>query len=132
MPGGDGSGPMGMGPMTGRAAGFCAGYGVPGYMNAYGRGGWGRGMGWGRGRGWGRGMGRGRGYGVAGVAPAWGGAAYGAPAYGYSPAWPAGGMAAAPSRESQVAMLNDHAQALEQQLEDIRAEIAGLQKEQDE
>jgi len=33
MPGGDGTGPMGMGPMTGRAAGFCAGYGVPGYMN---------------------------------------------------------------------------------------------------
>ncbi|MBN1863537.1 MAG: DUF5320 domain-containing protein [Victivallales bacterium] len=33
MPGGDGTGPMGMGSMTGRAAGFCAGYGVPGYMN---------------------------------------------------------------------------------------------------
>ena len=26
MPRGDGTGPMGMGPMTGRAAGFCAGY----------------------------------------------------------------------------------------------------------
>jgi len=33
MPGGDGSGPAGMGPMTGRAAGYCAGYPVPGYMN---------------------------------------------------------------------------------------------------
>jgi len=33
MPGGDGTGPMGMGSMTGRAAGFCAGYGVPGFMN---------------------------------------------------------------------------------------------------
>ncbi len=33
MPWGDGTGPMGMGPMTGRGAGFCAGYGVPGYMN---------------------------------------------------------------------------------------------------
>ncbi len=33
MPGGDGTGPAGLGPMTGRAAGFCAGYGVPGYMN---------------------------------------------------------------------------------------------------
>lgn len=50
MPGGDGTGPMGMGPMTGRVAGYCAGYGVPGFMNTTpGRGGWGRGGGgWGR------------------------------------------------------------------------------------
>jgi len=33
MPWGDGTGPMGRGPMTGRAAGFCAGYAVPGYAN---------------------------------------------------------------------------------------------------
>jgi hypothetical protein len=33
MPFGDGTGPAGMGPMTGRAAGLCAGYPVPGYMN---------------------------------------------------------------------------------------------------
>jgi hypothetical protein len=33
MPRGDRTGPMGMGPMTGRAAGYCAGYPVPGYMN---------------------------------------------------------------------------------------------------
>jgi len=33
MPFGDGTGPAGMGPMTGRAAGFCAGYPMPGYMN---------------------------------------------------------------------------------------------------
>jgi len=33
MPFGNGTGPAGMGPMTGRAAGFCAGYRVPGYMN---------------------------------------------------------------------------------------------------
>ena len=88
MPGGDGSGPMGMGPMTGRAAGFCAGYGVPGYMNAYGRGGMGRGMGMGRGRGWGRGMGWGRGGWGAGVAPALGQPAYGAPACCRRPRWP--------------------------------------------
>lgn len=53
MPGGDGTGPGGLGPMTGRAAGFCAGYPTPGYMNPVGgRGyrGWGRGGGWGRGR----------------------------------------------------------------------------------
>ncbi|NOX97263.1 MAG: DUF5320 domain-containing protein, partial [Nitrospirae bacterium] len=28
MPGGDGTGPMGLGSRTGRAAGFCAGYPV--------------------------------------------------------------------------------------------------------
>ncbi len=57
MPGGDRTGPMGMGPRTGRAAGFCAGYDVPGFANpAYG---WGGGMGWGRGRGYGGGLGRG-------------------------------------------------------------------------
>ncbi|HUW32166.1 MAG TPA: DUF5320 domain-containing protein [Planctomycetota bacterium] len=33
MPAGDGTGPLGFGPMTGRAAGFCAGYPMPGYMN---------------------------------------------------------------------------------------------------
>ena len=49
MPGGDRNGPFGAGPMTGRAAGYCAGYSVPGYMTP-GRG-YGLGMGWGRGRG---------------------------------------------------------------------------------
>ena len=53
MPRGDGTGPMGMGPMTGRAAGYCAGYPAPGYVNpTHGRG---FGFGRGRGRGWGRG-----------------------------------------------------------------------------
>ena len=58
MPRGDGTGPGGMGPMTGRAAGYCAGYSVPGFMNPVGGrgfGGWGRGRGGGGGRGWGRG-----------------------------------------------------------------------------
>jgi len=74
MPGGDGTGPGGMGPMTGRAAGFCAGYSMPGYANPVG----GRGMGMGWGRGFrGGGFGRGRGFG-------WAGAGYGSPAYGYA------------------------------------------------
>jgi hypothetical protein len=85
MPFGDGTGPAGMGPMTGRAAGFCAGYPMPGYMNpAAGRSGFygvgapvvgpygaGYGMPYGgqinfwlrRGFGFGRGFGRGRGWG---------------------------------------------------------------------
>jgi hypothetical protein len=41
MPFGNGTGPAGLGPMTGRAAGYCAGYSVPGYMNPIpGRAGW--------------------------------------------------------------------------------------------
>lgn len=66
MPGGDRTCPAGMGPMTGRCAGFCAGYAVPGYANPVG--GRGYGMGLGRGRGIGRGRGFGRGFGWAGVA----------------------------------------------------------------
>ena len=68
MPRGDGTGPQGLGTMTGRAAGYCAGYGVPGYINPVaGRGQTPAGffgpryeMRYGRGRGFGRGFGRGR------------------------------------------------------------------------
>ena len=61
MPRGDRTGPAGMGPMTGRQAGYCAGYNMPGYMNpVYGRGRGGMGRGLGRGRG---GLGRGMGFG---------------------------------------------------------------------
>ena len=60
MPRGDRTGPDGMGPMTGRAAGYCAGYPVPGFQNAP----WGRAFRGGRGGGrGGRGGGPGRGMG---------------------------------------------------------------------
>jgi hypothetical protein len=79
MPGFDGTGPAGMGPMTGGARGWCyadrpriASYGPyrrpypaqarPNVAFGYGRPGWGMGRGFrGRGRGivWGRGRGRG-------------------------------------------------------------------------
>lgn len=60
MPRGDGTGPMGMGAMSGRAAGYCAGFGMPGYANpAPGRG---FGMGFGRGGGFGGRGGGGRGW----------------------------------------------------------------------
>lgn len=55
MPRGDRTGPLGMGPKTGRAAGFCAGSDRPGFMNPAGGG-----MGFGRGAGGGGGRGRGR------------------------------------------------------------------------
>jgi hypothetical protein len=61
MPKGDRTGPMGTGSMTGRGAGYCAGFGAPGYANTtvrgFGRGpqrvsgSWGGGFG-GAGRGW--------------------------------------------------------------------------------
>jgi len=59
MPGGNGTGPMGMGSMTGRAAGFCAGFGTPGYANAPARRGFG--VGYGRAREF-RGRNAGRGF----------------------------------------------------------------------
>jgi len=50
MPGGDGTGPLGLGSMTGRGLGHCAGYNRPGYANPrFGRGWFGRGRGRGRG-----------------------------------------------------------------------------------
>lgn len=53
MPNGDRTGPAGTGPMTGRGAGFCAGFAAAGYANPVG----GRGMGM-QGCGGGRGRGR--------------------------------------------------------------------------
>ncbi len=52
MPRGDRTGPNGAGPMTGRGAGFCAGFGMPGFMNpgckSFSGPGFGRGRGFGR------------------------------------------------------------------------------------
>ncbi len=78
MAGGNGTGPEGRGPMTGRGLGYCTGHTNPGFTRGipmgkeygYGRGynrGNGRGSGYGRGNGrgsgYGRGNGRGSGYG---------------------------------------------------------------------
>jgi hypothetical protein len=122
MPGGDGTGPMGMGPMTGRAAGYCAGYAVPGYVNPVG----GRGYpGWGRGGG---GRGRRNWFRATGMP---GFVRFGA---GVPPTYGAGvypGVAAAPSRELQIKTLTEQARFLEQQLEEIRAAVAELETESD-
>lgn len=59
MPRGDRTGPTGAGPMTGHAAGYCAGFAAPGYANFGGGRGRRRGVGGGRGMGFGRGIGRG-------------------------------------------------------------------------
>ena len=128
MPGGDGTGPGGMGPMTGRAAGFCAGYSVPGYANPVG--GRGMGMGWGRGRGggFGRGFGRGRaGYGL----PAYGSAvnpyAYGGAVNPYA----YGGVPFAPTIAPQQELdgLKGQAEYLEDALDGIKKRIEELESQ---
>ena len=65
MAGGDKRGPRGMGPMTGRGLGYCAGYDRPGYQAdaAPAGGGYVRGQGYGHGYGQGFRHGAGRGYG---------------------------------------------------------------------
>lgn len=91
MPRGNGTGPMGLGPMTGRAAGYCAGFPVPGFMNpvggrlGLGRGWFGRGRAFGPYYGWGRFTGMPYGYG--GMSYGYGRLPYGgfAQPYGYPP-----------------------------------------------
>jgi len=103
MPRGDGTGPAGMGPMTGRGAGYCAGYAAPGFA----RPGFGRGMGMGfrRGRG---------GYRMQ----------YMPPVYPDNPAPPAVDM----TPEENVQMLKNQAAQLSQTLENINKQIAELEK----
>jgi hypothetical protein len=125
MPRGDGTGPAGMGPMTGRAAGYCAGYPVAGYMNPVGgRGFWGRGRGGGRGRrncfyatglpGWAR---AGLGY------PAWGGAV----ASPYAPYGAPLGPAIAP--EQEITGLKQQAEYFQNALDEIKKRMEQLEAE---
>ncbi len=109
MPLGDRTGPAGLGPMTGRAAGYCAGYSGPGYMNPVPGRGFGRG--WGKGFGWGRGFGWGAGY------------PYGAH-YGYAAPYPAYSEKISPQQE--ITMLSEQAKALENELEAVKKKIKEL------
>ena len=124
MPGGDRTGPAGMGSMTGRAAGHCAGYAAPGYANpAGGRGFWGRARGGGGGRG-GRGW---RNQFYATGLTGWQRAAMGYPAFGGGV--PAGVPypAPAPSGEQQLDALKGQAEYFEDTLEGIRKRIEELE-----
>jgi len=123
MPGGDRTGPIGMGPMTGRAAGYCAGYPMPGYMNPVGgRGFWG----WGRGRGGGRGW---RNWFHATGLTGWQRAAMGYPAGGTVPPTAAFAAPFGPtmSTEQQLDGLKGQAEYFEDALEGIRKRIAELE-----
>ncbi len=126
MPWGDRTGPRGLGPMTGRALGYCSGYDTPGYTKGPGMG---FGRGWGGGRGWGRG--RGLGYGRA-----WGGG-YRSPVY--APAYTSYTPGVIPqiSPENQLSMLKQEKSYLESEmngikssLDDISKRIAELEKEE--
>jgi hypothetical protein len=127
MPWGDGTGPRGYGPMTGRGAGYCAGYNVPGYANPVGgRGfgcGFGRGRGFGRGFGWGRGFGRGYGY----YEPSYYPPPTYAPTVTYDPG--AAPVYQAPSPDQERDYLERLVKDLEKELEDVKSRIKELAKE---
>lgn len=109
--------------MTGRAAGYCAGYPVPGFMNPVGgRGYWG----WGRGGGgWGR-----RNWFYATGLTGWQRAGLGTPAYGVPPVYPAPYAApfgSAATREQQLDALKGQAEYFEDALDGIRKRIEELE-----
>jgi hypothetical protein len=114
MPRGDSRGPVGMGAMTGRAAGYCAGYDSPGYANINP----GRGFGMGRGpcsRGFGAG-GRGRRnmFYTTGL-PGW--QRFG----GYAPPYPETYRMNDPEMEKQA--LKSEAEALQAKLDSLRKRL---------
>jgi hypothetical protein len=111
MPKGDRTGPVGLGPRSGRAAGFCAGYAMPGYINPAG-GRLGMGFAWGHGRGyaWRRSF-----------------VPYGMMPYSPVPyeGQPYGDMV---SREEELNMLQHQAKVAQEQLKVINKRIDELEK----
>jgi len=108
-----------MGPMTGRAAGYCAGYAAPGFANPVG----GRGFGFGRGMGWGRGRGRRNGFYATGL-PGW--QRFGAAA----PPAAAAPYAAGAAPEQQIELLKGQAEYLADALDGVRQRIDEIEKRQ--
>ena len=124
MPGGDGTGPMGMGPMSGRGAGYCAGYPVPGFMNPVGgRGFSGRGF---RGRGGGRGR---RNMFWATGLPGWARAGWG-PDTSAVPPYAATAYAPAMPREAELQALKSQAEYFQSALDEIQKRLQELQTAQ--
>lgn len=127
MPGGNGTGPAGFGPMTGRGAGFCAGYSVPGYANPARGGGY-----YGYGRGGGYGYGRGRGGGGRGWRnqfyatglPYWarGNRSY-PETYGYGYGYAAPEL----TREAEAKILQDQAEFMQKEISAINDRIKELE-----
>lgn len=124
MPRGDRTGPAGLGPMTGRAAGYCAGYSVPGYMNPIPGGGYLRGAGrggipWGGGRG--RVWGGGRGWGYGGYS--------GYPSYPpYYP--PYNSPYAQPTPADEKEFLKEQTAAMRKEIEEMEKRLAEIETEE--
>lgn len=110
MPGGDKTGPNGIGPMTGRGAGYCAGYSTPGYINPVsGRSGFGVGRG-----GAPYGGGRGRTFG--------GGRDYGSRYYADYPAPNYPNVSEKTILENEIKILSEQMKSLEKRLSEIKEE----------
>jgi hypothetical protein len=122
MPRGDRTGPWGEGPMTGRSAGYCAGYPPLDYARFGGRGRCrGSGGGWGGGRAGGRGMAWRHGFGG------------GDPWVHVDPFVPVRGAGRmhgplAPSPEIELSTLREQAMRVERVLDEIRARISEVEK----
>jgi hypothetical protein len=123
MPFGDRTGPFGLGPRTGRAMGYCAGFPGPGSMNPIPGRGWfefGRGFGcFGRGRGW-----RNRFWATG--SPGWARAGSG---YGYIP-FTGAEYSLRPefTAKDEIDILKDKADFFRQQLDEIQKRISTLEK----
>lgn len=111
VPRGDRTGPMGYGPRSGRAAGFCAGYPVPGYLNPVPR--------WGFRRAW-----RMHAYTFPWYAPPY------HPVY-HPPGIP-GYYPAELSKQQEKAILEDQARVLEDQVEALKSDLEEIQRRIDE
>jgi hypothetical protein len=108
MPGGDRTGPLGEGSMTGWGLGYCGGYNAPGY--GYMRPFFGRGFGFGRGRR--RGMRGGMGFGLR-----WGAPVY---PYAYPPPYSGG---------NEAEILQQQAKHLEDSLEQINKRLTQMEEQ---
>jgi len=122
MPGGDRTGPTGMGPMTGRAAGYCTDYNAPGYANpVFQRGVCGVRLGRGRGRGikWRHWF-----YSTGQPFQSWVNPRVWGPERGSAPVY-----TQSMSKEAQIDMLKTEAADLENALQEIRDRLAKISEE---
>lgn len=112
MPGGDRTGPVGQGPVTGRGFGYCSGFDSLGFTRGSGRG-MGRGFAYGFRRGIGRGYHRGLGFNV----PFQG--------LGYGPHW-----GSSISKEDEIRFLRSEAEGLKRSQKEIERRLGELEKEE--
>ncbi len=113
MPAGDGTGPNGMGPMTGRRMGLCSGYNSPGYANPGSRRFFNRGFS--------RGFGRGFRWRTLDFAPV----ERVAPAQPYAQY---SQQSVQPTKEQELSMLNEDSKAIEEEQKALSQELDTIKK----